>query len=125
MTAQAANADAKDTMAASEFTFKSILRYIRWFRILIEHYLAVVLFPEDIANVFTDGINLGLAGFGYGEVTGFVDEDFHLSLTAETWINLNERIFVAMPSLPPRTFFTEFSVYDFRTWFLLRHFRIV
>jgi len=73
MTAQAANADAKDTMAASEFTFKSILRYIRWFRILIEHYPAVVLFPQDIANIFTDGINLGLAGFGNGEVTGFVD----------------------------------------------------
>lgn len=125
MTAQAANADAKDTMAASEFTFKSILRYIRWFRILIEHYPAVVLFPEDIANVFTDGINLGLAGFGYGEVTGFVDKDFHLSLTAETWINLDERIFVAMPSLPPRTFLAKFAVYDFRTWFLLRHFRIV
>jgi len=66
ITAQAANADAKDTIAASEFTFKSILRYLWRFRILIKHYPAVVLFPEDIANVFTDGINLGLAGFGNG-----------------------------------------------------------
>ena len=125
ITAQAANADAMERIAASELMFKSILRYLWRFRILIEHYPSVILFPEDIANVFTNGINLGLAGFGNGEVTGFVNENFELSFTSETWINLNERIFVAMPSLPPRTFLAKFTVYDFRTWFLLWHFRIV
>lgn len=64
ITAQAANADANETMAASEFIFKSILRYFWWFRIFIEHYPAVVLFPEDIANVFADGINPGLCKVG-------------------------------------------------------------
>lgn len=126
ITAQAANADAMERIAASELMFKSILRYLWRFRILIEHYPSVILFPEDIANVFTNGINLGLAGFGNGEVTGFVNENFELSFTSETWINLNERIFVAMPSLPPRTFLAKLPIYDFRIWFLLRHFvRIV
>lgn len=126
ITAQAASAEAIERIAERELMFKSILRYFWWFRIFIEHYPAVVLFPEDIANVFTNGINLGLAGFGNGQVTGFVDKDFHLSLTAQTWINLYKRIFVAMPSLPPRTFLAKLPIYDFRIFFLLRHFvRIV
>jgi hypothetical protein len=64
ITAQAANADAIERIAASELMFKSILRYFRWFRILVHHYPAVVLFPEDIANVFADGINPGLRKVG-------------------------------------------------------------
>lgn len=126
ITAQAASADAIERIAASELMFKSILRYFRWFRVFGEKYPTVVFFPEDIANVFTDGINSVLRKVGFNNMAGFVDEYLKLTLCPETWINLDERrVFVVM-CLPPGPFLPELPIYDFRAWFLLRHlFQIV
>jgi len=64
MTAQAARALAIERIAERELMFKSILRYLWWFRVFIEHYFAVVLFPKDIANIFPDSVNFCFWEFG-------------------------------------------------------------